>query len=277
MNQLEVLRGIVAKLGEAQPDSVGPDFSLRSSALKSSIKRAALAAAIRRQLGVNCPAAHSVGTFAELEQAVFGPTTASAAETETPKPAPRPTPALVALSPGLESQQLRCGVDVEAISALPEAADYREHEFYRDIFSAEEIAYCVLQENPRMHFAGRWCVKEALYKCDPALRPEKMAEIEVVRNDRGEISLRHRLNGEAHTLPHAVSLSHTDSLAIAVVVRAANAPPQTNASGEAALAPGRPAPSAVPPPTGSTLPLLSALAWLVAMGVSLFALFRSFR
>jgi phosphopantetheine--protein transferase-like protein len=275
MNQLEVLRGIVAKLGETQPDSIGPDFSLQSPALKGSIKRAALAASIRRQLGINCPAAHSVGTFAELEQAVFRATTSPAPDASPP--ASRPIPVPVALSPDLGSQQLRCGVDIEMISELPEAVDYREHEFYRDTFSPEEIAYCVLQENPRMHFAGRWCVKEALYKCDPALRPEKMAEIEVVRTGQGEITLRHRRNGEARMLPHAVSLSHTNSLAVAVVVRAANEPPLKNASGNTPVEPGPPATGVVASPPGSTLPLISALAWLVAMGVSLFALFRSMR
>jgi len=278
MNQLEVLRGIVAKLGETQPESIGPDFSLQSPALKGSIKRAALAAAIRRQLGVNCPAAHAVGTFAELERAVFG---APAAETARPEgaapPAPRPMPLPVALSPLLPSQSLRCGVDIERVADLPEAADYREHEFYRDTFSPEEIAYCLLQQDPRMHFAGRWCVKEALYKCDSTLRPEKMAEIEVVRSDQGAITLRHRRNGEVRPLPHAVSLSHTNELAIAIVVRAADGAAETTAPAGAPADSGRPPGAAVPVPQGSTLPLISALAWLVAMGVSLWALFRSMR
>ena len=65
---------------------------------------------------------------------------------------------------------------------MPVTDDYWEHEFYKESFSKDEIAYCVLQENPRMHFAARWCAKEALVKCDPAFKGQSFATMEVVRN-----------------------------------------------------------------------------------------------
>ena len=181
MTQVDVLRAIVAKLGETTPDAVGPGFSLTTPALKGSIKRAALAASIRRELGIGCPSAHSVTTFSELEQAVFGQkATASVrpAEPTSPPAAAPPTVTAALPLPGLAA--MRCGVDIESVSSLPEATDYREHQFYQDAFAPAEIAYCIAQEDPRMHFAARWCVKEALYKCDPAYRARTMAEIELV-------------------------------------------------------------------------------------------------
>ena len=62
---------------------------------------------------------------------------------------------------------LQVGLDVEDIRLLPQAKDYWEHEFYSGSFAKSEIAYAVLQAEPRTHFAGFWCAKEALRKCDP--------------------------------------------------------------------------------------------------------------
>jgi phosphopantetheinyl transferase (holo-ACP synthase) len=70
-----------------------------------------------------------------------------------------------------------------------------------------------------MHFAARWCAKEALVKCDPAFKGQSFSTVEVVRNESGELSLAHHANGAATTSPHAVSISHTETMAAAVVVR----------------------------------------------------------
>jgi len=115
-------------------------------------------------------------------------------------------------------------LDIENIADLPEAPDYREHEFYQTMFTSEEIAYCIAQENPRMHFAARWCAKEALVKCDPAFRAEKLSSIEVVRQDTGAVFLRHHASGTARKLAHGVSLTHTNSIAAACVVLAPSIP-----------------------------------------------------
>ena len=46
-----------------------------------------------------------------------------------------------------------------------------------------------------MHFAARWCAKEALVKCDPAFKGQPFSTMEVVRNESGEVSLAHHANG----------------------------------------------------------------------------------
>lgn len=286
MNEIETLRGLVAQLAEVEVAQVGPDFSLESAALKSSIKRAALAASIRRDLGVNSPGVHAVATFGELATAVFGPKAGSALPSAAPAvaappqaaPSPvasstAPAPLQFALSPGVS-----CGVDIEMVADLPEAIDYREHAFYIDSFTAEEIAYCLLQEQPRMHFAARWCAKEALYKCDAVFRGEKMANIEVARKPDGAVFFRHRKAGGVQSLPHAVSLSHTHTMAIAMVV--------AGGSGVPVLAPTPiPSPASVvdqPAAAATTAGGGPWSAWLtfaclLAVGLALYAVVRTFR
>ena len=113
---------------------------------------------------------------------------------------------------------LRCGLDIEAVSGFPAADDYWTNDFYQSNFSEAEIAYCAAQQNPPMHFAARWCAKEALKKCDGSFLSVAMARIEITLSMDGTPFLAHIVDGEPQRLPHAVSLSHTDSLAAALVV-----------------------------------------------------------
>jgi phosphopantetheine--protein transferase-like protein len=275
MNQADTLRGIVAKLGGIDAAAIGADFSLEIPALKGSLKRAALTAAIRRDLGINCRTAHLARSFGELEAAVFGDASSvvNAPTAATPPPASPAVPvaAAAALAATLPAGSplatpLRCGVDLEVVAALPEAADYREHEFYRSHFSPGETAYCILQQNPRMHFAARWCAKEALYKAEPALRATPLSSLEVVRAADGAVSFRRLGAGDATPLPHALSLSHTESHAIALVVAPAAVAPVPAGPGDERA-----------PASGSILPFISAVAWLIAVGLSVLALVRSVR
>ncbi|MBL9202215.1 MAG: 4-phosphopantetheinyl transferase family protein [Opitutaceae bacterium] len=270
MSQSENLRDIVAKLGGVGRDAVTPEFSLEVPALKGSLKRAALTAAIRRDLGINCRTAHLARTFGELTAAVFetAPSATEAPSARASAPvaaapvvataAPRVAPLAAPSHPF--SSGLRCGADIELVAALPEATDYREHEFYKSHFSPAEIAYCVLQSNPRMHFAARWCAKEALYKAEPALRATPLSAIEVVRAADGGVSFQHA--GAA--LPHALSLSHTETQAVALVVAPLPAP-------------AAPAENAPDDSRGSALPFVSAVAWLIAVGIAVLALIRTAR
>lgn len=215
MEPLEQLRQIVAQLCGTQSSEIGSDFSLRSRGLQSSVRRAALAASIRRRLKVTCPEIYTATTFGALQAAVFG----NAAEPHLAAAKPMQQPGKEVGARSMPSDDLACGIDLETVAALPAAVDYWEHEFYRDTFSKDEIAYCVLQEDPRMHFAARWCAKEALIKCDSTFKGEPLANIEVIRSRSGEISLTHHANGTSRKLPVAVSITHTDTMVAAVVVR----------------------------------------------------------
>ncbi len=215
MEAKEQLRKIVAQLAGLKPEAIDTNFSLKSRGLQSSVRRAALAAAIRRYLGVNVADVYSVVSYRELETAVLeGGAQASVSHG---KPGDRQNPIAVSALSGVDD--LACGIDIERVDAMPVTDDYWEHEFYKESFSKDEIAYCLLQENPRMHFAARWCAKEALVKCDPAFKGQPFATLEVIRNKAGEVSLAHHGNGTSEKPAHAVSISHTETMAAAVVVR----------------------------------------------------------
>jgi phosphopantetheine--protein transferase-like protein len=157
------------------------------------------------------------------------------------------------------------------IDHLPPSADCWEDPFYRDHFAAAEIAYCQVQETPAVHFAARWCAKEALKKCDGAFLPTAMKDIEVVADGTGSPFLVHHAGGVTRRLPHAVSLSHTTHAAVAVVVRI---------DALAAISPAR----ALPPipalpvsaPSRHRGSLLPTLLGLVALSVAIGALVRTF-
>jgi phosphopantetheine--protein transferase-like protein len=270
MNQNESLRGIVAKIGRTEADKIGSDFSLRGGEFEGSIRKAALTAAIRRHLGVDSRAAFTAGTYGELEQALFGQPSA-AASTGIGSPAAAPITNFPRQNGTLGG--LRCGVDLEMISEMPETPDYREHEFYVDSFSPEEIAYCIMQENPRMHFAARWCAKEALHKCDPSFRADKMSNIELVRSEGDGVFLRVRGKDANRALPHAVSVSHTASFAVAVVVLPAAVISQPQPQPPSPPPAKFSAPAASPPASSRGM----VLAWLAATGLALWALLRTFR
>ncbi|MCX5796651.1 MAG: 4'-phosphopantetheinyl transferase superfamily protein [Elusimicrobia bacterium] len=207
------LRTIVAEMAKVDPGQVGPTFSLQSPAFSSSLKKAVLVASIRRNLGVDCMRAALAKDFAELEQMVrAGPE----APVDLPAAAPQPSP--VPLPEGAAAQGLRCGIDLELVESLPEAPDYRTHDFYVRNFTEAERAYCAAQKDPRMHLAARWAAKEALRKCDPLLSAEPFGDIEVVREESGRTFFQRRSARGPARLPHAVSLTHTAQLAAAVVV-----------------------------------------------------------
>jgi len=228
MSNHEQLKAVISELYRAPLDQIGPDFSLRHPRFQSSAGRGVLAAAIRRRLGVYAPAAFAATTYGELEAAVCN----GGSVTESAHPAPvRPAVAASApssgpaVAPGIvppptAPSPVSVGVDIEMIDSLPEAQDFWASDYYRSHFSAEEIAYCIRQEHPRMHFAARWCAKEALMKCDPRFAAVDPATLQVVIDASGRPALEWLQGEQRQRLPHAVSLTHTPLLAAAVVAAA---------------------------------------------------------
>ncbi len=207
---------LVSEIFGKDVHDIGRDFLLRSRRLEGSVGSGILDAAIRRRLGVVCPGVYGARTYGDLEDAVLGD--------NKPKPIVESTDG----TPVREAEQvgergamwpgLACGVDIEMVENLPIAEDYWDADFYRNAFSSGEIAYCVQQEEPRMHFAARWCAKEALKKCHPEYMQLEMSQLEVVMNDAGRPSMRLRLENETRELEVAVSMSHTPVMATAIVV-----------------------------------------------------------
>jgi holo-[acyl-carrier protein] synthase len=211
MSQAEEIRTMIATMLMVSPAEIGEGTSL--AALNTSLGSAKVRLGLKR-LGLALPAGAKPATFGGLLAALSGEA--------MPVAAAGPVPALRITS--APSGSLQVGLDVEDIRSLPVSADYWEHEFYRGTFAKSEIAYAVLQAEPRIHFAGFWCAKEALRKCDQGfsgISPERTA---VAHDADGRPYLTLETEAGPERLAHAVSISHTTEVATAVVVAGIAAP-----------------------------------------------------
>jgi phosphopantetheine--protein transferase-like protein len=105
------------------------------------------------------------------------------------------------------------GIDIEDVDAMPRATDFREDEFYKMNFSANEIAYCILQPQPYASFAGLFAAKEAIVKANNANRSRPFNTIIINHNEEGK-----------PVCPgFNLSVSHTNNIAVAVAIQMDNA------------------------------------------------------
>ena len=114
---------------------------------------------------------------------------------------------------GVQSSQvegvLSTGIDIEEIDAMPRVDDFREHAFYSMNFAPAEISYCILQPNPYASFAGLFALKEAIVKCENRFKGREFKTIVVDHNTSGKPTFE-RLQ---------VSISHTESYAVAIAIK----------------------------------------------------------
>lgn len=202
------VRAAVAPLLQVTPSELSPQTSLQR--FSSSLERTKLELALRR-IGVMLAPGVVGPRLGDLEARLGLDGAGRAAEAVAPVAAVDPVQART------DSSALSIGVDIEMISALPEAADPWENDFYTTTFTASEIAACLLRETPRVHFAGTWCAKEALRKSNPAFAGLASQSIRLDHTATGSPFLQVLQRGEWQRLPCAVSISHTDSIAAAVV------------------------------------------------------------
>lgn len=104
---------------------------------------------------------------------------------------------------------MQVGIDIEDIMNMPVAADYRENRFYTDNFSSKEISYCILQADPRVSFAGKFALKEAIIKADNDYKSATFPEMEILNDNLGKPLF------EGFSL----SISHTTNQAIAIAIK----------------------------------------------------------
>lgn len=116
--------------------------------------------------------------------------------------------------PDMKLPQARKGVGID----LVETSRFLKHKkkedaFLKKVFTKEELEYCFSYKNPHVHLAGFFALKEAVSK---ALGVEKypFAEVEV-RHLKNGAPIAYHLGKK---LSVSVSISHTDSLAVAIAV-----------------------------------------------------------
>ncbi|MDQ8180927.1 4'-phosphopantetheinyl transferase superfamily protein [Pelagicoccus sp. SDUM812005] len=101
------------------------------------------------------------------------------------------------------------GIDIEKVSQFERQEDYRSATFYKENFSPEEIAHCILQPNPIESFAGRFAAKEAIAKANNSFRDIPFNQISISADS----------NGKPSFPGFHISISHTESDAIAIAIQ----------------------------------------------------------
>jgi phosphopantetheinyl transferase (holo-ACP synthase) len=164
------------------------------AAISSSIQQHQLHAALQRA-GVNMAGIDRITTFSDIFPG----------QSESPY---RPAPREDATAP-LPSHALSCGVDIEQYDRLPETADWWNDPFYIDNFAPAEVAYCLLQVDPKLHFLGLFAAKEAILKADNSFCGLPFNQIEIRHDDLGKPMF----------APLALSISHSPQYAVAMAIR----------------------------------------------------------
>jgi len=200
MEREDQVRELLGTMLMLPPGSVTARTSLAS--LDNSLGEVKLRLGLRR-LGMSLTPGSRPANFGELCELLSG------------KPAPHSVvnPLVNAVPDGAS-----IGLDVQDIGSLPVATDYWEDEFYSTNFDKSEIAYALKNSEPRTHFAGFWCAKEALRKCDPSFAAVDPIATVVGHEPGGRPYLIWKAPSGETRLPHALSISHAGAIAMAVVM-----------------------------------------------------------
>jgi phosphopantetheine--protein transferase-like protein len=149
------------------------------------------------------------------------------------------------------------GLDIEEIKSMPQVNDFREDEFYKMNFTSEEISYCILQSNSLSSFAGLFAAKEAIVKTDN----------NYLNQPFNNIHIGHLPGGKPVHTAFQISISHTNELAIAVVIPLHADSINTKSSGEIL-------PASTSSTTNSSIALLVSLLTLLIVIVFIFMLIK---
>jgi len=195
---MEEIKEIVATFIRVPADQIGPATPIDRRAVKSSIMLHRMYAKLA-EAGLVVGDYASIKIFGDLSVARTGPTAAVEPAVVIDLPAAR--------AEGDES--ISMGIDIESIASLPRVADFRREEFYRQNFTPQEMAWCILQPEPYESFAGLFAVKESLVKADNTLRAKPFNQLAIGRSPEGK-----------PLYPgFTISIAHSNGTAVAVAAR----------------------------------------------------------
>lgn len=200
------LREMISKILMAPADGIDSGTSLAN--LGNSLGEAKLRLGLKR-LGLKLSPGVRPASFGELCDMLSGK------DASTGRAAPSPASPIS----NTAMEGLSVGLDVQDVGSLPVVTGYRDDEFYSTTFSPSEITYADKQTEPRIHFAGFWCAKEALRKCDPSFAGVEPVATIVAHDGNGRPFLLWNSPSGEIRLRHAVSISHTGAIAMAIVVQ----------------------------------------------------------
>ncbi len=114
------------------------------------------------------------------------------------------------------------GIDLVEIHRIEQAINRYGERFTRRVFTPWEIEYCLSKINPMLSFAGRFAVKEAVFKAVGTGFAEgvKWTSVEVVNDPSGQpqVRLGKAIRNHIGDKSILITLSHTKEHAVAVAV-----------------------------------------------------------
>ena len=115
------------------------------------------------------------------------------------------------------------GTDIVDIARIRGVAERQGDRFLGRVYTGEELAYCLERKHPHKHLAARFAAKEAVSKAFTTGIGRRLGwrSVSVYNGERGEPYVRLSPDGEALLREVGasrvwISLSHTDTLALAV-------------------------------------------------------------
>jgi phosphopantetheine--protein transferase-like protein len=111
--------------------------------------------------------------------------------------------------------KIKVGIDIEEVKKFRSKPPVRNNiSFYNSIFTKSELTYCLKYSDPYPHLAGVYAAKESVVKSFS--KPIKMIDIHIIQDVSGKP--RAIIHSGHKTINANISISHTQSLAIAVAV-----------------------------------------------------------
>ncbi len=118
------------------------------------------------------------------------------------------------------------GIDLVETQRIKLAMDRYGERFTNRVFTPWEIEYCLSKINPALSFAGRFAVKEAVFKAIGTGFAEgvKWTSVEVVNDRRGQpqVRLGRGIRNHIGSRKIIISLSHTNEYAVASAILVSN-------------------------------------------------------
>ena len=106
---------------------------------------------------------------------------------------------------------LGIGVDIEEVKNFKE--NFKDSKFINLLFTKSEIGYCRKKKESYIHFAGKFCAKEAVIK---AYRKNvRIKDVEVINSASGKVFICIRGKKQKNIY---CSISHTEKYAMAFVL-----------------------------------------------------------
>ena len=116
------------------------------------------------------------------------------------------------------------GVDIVEIARFQQLDYSSNKQFYKRVFTPNEIKYCLSLSSPAPHFAANFAGKEAVYKAVNMFCDVKLHNIEILRDKNGSPYVNVHLSHEETTVPLQVNVSLSHSLSHAIAFAVAHKP-----------------------------------------------------